>query len=121
MVFFQELCSRSGAIEAFTIEGLHRAVEEYLAIKMKEASEVKAKRRPEKPTSTTEDMIMHALSAGIKEFESGFWIPDLFSTKNIELLLSWDGQWAGLNSIAFCRLSKDNTVRASKFPPTGKS
>ena len=56
-----------------------------------------------------------------REYESGFWVPDVTDGQNVVKLQSWNSDWGSLSPITFIRLSQDGTKHASSFPPKGQS
>jgi translation machinery-associated protein 16 len=57
----------------------------------------------------------------VREFESGYWIPDLSNQENLEKLKNWNGEWVGMNVMKFVRVTKAGEIRSSSFPPKGNS
>ena len=52
-----------------------------------------------------------------KEFETGFWVPDLRDRENLKRLREWRGDWVGLNVVRFVRVRKDGEVVEVSWPP----
>ena len=86
-----------------------------------ELAELKAQRRPGRPSSAREDLLKQRVAMEGNEYKTGYWLPDMRDEKNLEQLRSWIGDWASLGSIKFVRLSRDGTIKQSSFPPKGQS
>ena len=56
-----------------------------------------------------------------REYDSGFWIPDMQDEGSLAMLKGWNGEWTALNTIKYVRLSRDGTLQTSNFPPKGLS
>lgn len=93
----------------------------FVAREDEELEEVKAERRPGRPPSKIEERINGRKDAEEREFNSGFWIPDLRDQDGRDKLDKWSGDWAGLNTLKFIRITKEGVVKASSFPPKGQS
>ena len=86
-----------------------------------ELAKFKSERRPGRPRSNREDRLKQLISTEEREFEGGFWIPDMTDARNIELLQNWNGEWTSLNLLKYVRLSKSGARHESSFPPKGQS
>jgi len=56
-----------------------------------------------------------------REYNAGFWIPDMTDEDNLKFLSEWNGEWTALNTFRYIRLSRDGTIHPSNFPPMGLS
>lgn len=54
-----------------------------------------------------------------KEYDAGFWMPDLRDRENLKALARWEGSWSSLAVMRFVRVVRGGGVRESGFPPTG--
>ncbi|EON67038.1 hypothetical protein W97_06155 [Coniosporium apollinis CBS 100218] len=86
-----------------------------------ETAELKASRRPGRAGSAREEALRGEREREEREYESGFWVPDLGDAENIVMLAAWTGDWVGLNRVKFVRVKRDGGVAASSFPPKGLS
>lgn len=86
-----------------------------------ELAELKGQRRPGRPSSTREDLLKQSMSTEEREYNSGFWIPDMQDEGGLAILQGWNGEWTSLNTIKYVRLSRDGTLQRSNFPPKGLS
>jgi len=93
----------------------------YLNQHAAELAELKKQRRPGRPSSTREDLLGRSMVTAEKEYDSGFWLPDMQDEGNLELLRNWNGQWTSLSTLKYIRLSRDGSIRQSRFPPKGLS
>jgi translation machinery-associated protein 16 len=80
-----------------------------------------AERRPGRPASTREADLKLQKDHEVKEYASGFWVPDLESEDVLATLKDWGGSWVALNTMTFVRIAKDGTRLESSFPPKGQS
>ncbi|GAB1317607.1 translation machinery-associated protein 16 [Madurella fahalii] len=116
--FFQEFVREHenkplelGAIQSKISEFVHQHDEEY--------EEVKRARRPGRPPSTKEDLLRMKIFALEKEHRDGFYMPDLTTEQNVQLLSRWEGSWSYLANLAWVKVSATGTVKPSNFPPQG--
>lgn len=84
-----------------------------------EVDDLKAERRAGRPPSTRQTNLEQAIAAENKEYESGFWMPDLRDGKNIDALREWSGKWDAMGLIRFVRVFSSGKVEASAWPPRG--
>jgi translation machinery-associated protein 16 len=56
-----------------------------------------------------------------KEYDAGFWIPDMADEGNLKMLREWNGEWTSLNTFKYVRLSRGGSIQPSNFPPKGLS
>ncbi|KAL2045649.1 hypothetical protein N7G274_002077 [Stereocaulon virgatum] len=107
-----------GPIEPQRIHGL---IQRYLARHDEELAELKSQRRPGRPTSTREDLLKQSIAVEDREYDAGFWIPDMQDEDNLAILKAWNGEWTALNTFKYIRLSRDGSLQQSNFPPKGLS
>ena len=93
----------------------------YLTRHDQEIAEFKSQRRPGRPSSNREDLLQQSVKTEYREYDGGFWIPDMQDEGNLRLLRGWNGEWTALNTFKYVRLSKDGTMKDSSFPPKGLS
>lgn len=91
----------------------------YLARNDELLATLKAERRPGRPASTKQTQLEQAQEVDSKEYESGYWIPNVQNEVTVAKLAEWKGQWSGLGQLTFVRVSKSGKIRESAFPPTG--
>jgi translation machinery-associated protein 16 len=99
-------------VELISSSFVHQHDEEY--------KRVKAERRPGRPASTREDVLKLKIQNAEKEWETGFYMPDLTAEENAVFLDRWDGTWSYLPSIKWVFVKKDGTSRPAVFPPKGE-
>lgn len=102
-----------------TDEEIHAAITEYLARNDEELAELKAERRVGRPASTKQETLERAREVEAREYETGYWMPDMKSEVNVAKLAIWKGQWSGLGQLTFVRVEKNGTIKESAFPPKG--
>ncbi|CZS97943.1 probable TMA16 Protein putative involved in cytoplasmic ribosome function [Rhynchosporium agropyri] len=102
-----------GAIQTLIQSFVHQHDEEF--------SELKKDRRPGRPASTREDLLRIKIATDEKEYESGFYLPDLTDENNVIFLDRWEGSWSYLSTLKWVRMSSSGQIHESKFPPKGES
>lgn len=102
------------------MEQIKPLIEEFVHQHDEEYAEEKKKRRAGRPPSTKEDVLRLRIAKDLKEYENGFYLPDLTIPDNAVYLDRWDGTWSYLPSLKWHTISKDGTVKPASFPPKGK-
>lgn len=103
------------------MEKIRALVQDYLARGDEELDQLRAERRTGRPASTRQTLLEQQRKMEEKEFESGFWMPNLQDDETLTKLDGWKGDWVGLGVMRFVRVSKDGAVGESSFPPRGAS
>lgn len=93
----------------------------YITRDDEEVAKLRAERRPGRPSSTREDLLKQRIDTESREYDSGFWIPDMEDSDNIARLENWMGDWTSLSTLTFVRLGRDGKKRTSTFPPKAQS
>ena len=93
----------------------------YLSRHDEEITELKNQRRPGRPSSAREDLLQQFMTTENREYNGGFWIPNMQDEASLQMLRRWNGEWTALNTLKYVRLSRDGTVTNSSFPPKGLS
>ncbi|KAF1980942.1 hypothetical protein K402DRAFT_415745 [Aulographum hederae CBS 113979] len=93
----------------------------YLCRHDAELESEKTSRRPGRPASSREAQLKKIRDSEEKEYNSGFWIPDLGDADNVAKFRNWGGTWGGLSVLKFVRITTDGKRLDSSFPPGGKS
>ncbi|KAF9731486.1 hypothetical protein PMIN06_000407 [Paraphaeosphaeria minitans] len=96
-------------------------IDDFLGRDDEELATLKSERRPGRPPSTRETLLRQNQAVEQGEYASGFWVPDLEDAENLKQLKKWNGEWSGLPTLKFSRISKDGVNRESSFPPKGLS
>ena len=52
-----------------------------------------------------------------REFETGFWCPDMQDRNNLGKLRAWGGEWSSLATMKFVRIGREGGRVESQFPP----
>ncbi|KAH7095181.1 translation machinery-associated protein 16 [Paraphoma chrysanthemicola] len=103
------------------IPEIQAMIEDYLGRDDEEVLKLKAERRPGRPASTRQTLLEQNQATEQGEYASGFWVPDLEDGENLKKLKDWNGQWSGLATLKFARISKEGVKKESSFPPKGMS
>lgn len=106
---------------ALSTPDIQAMIEDFLGRDDEELANLKAQRRAGRPPSTRETLLKQNQAQEQGEYASGFWVPDLENSDNLQKLKDWNGQWPGLATLQFARISKDGFKRESSFPPKGLS
>ncbi|KAL8684063.1 MAG: hypothetical protein Q9186_000093 [Xanthomendoza sp. 1 TL-2023] len=117
--FFQSAAKE--AAEPFTLESMQALIEIYLERDSTELFTLQSERRPGRPTSTKEDTLKQRTQAEAKEYNSGYWMPDMEDANTLENLKNWNEQWTSLGTLKYVRITREGTKHPSSFPPKGKS
>jgi translation machinery-associated protein 16 len=104
-----------------SISEIQAMIDDFLGRDDEELATLMAERRPGRPPSTRETLLKQNQAMEQGEYASGFWVPELQDAENLEKLKKWNGQWSGLPTLQFARISKDGVRRESSFPPKGLS
>ena len=93
---------------------------EYVDRNSSELEEIRAARRPARPPGLREVLLREQRDADEREFEAGYWMPDVTDPVTLEAIKRWNGRWVMLNTMGFVRVTREGERRESGFPPTGK-
>jgi translation machinery-associated protein 16 len=104
-----------------SVPGIQAMIEDYLGRDDEELAKLKADRRPGRPANNRQALLEQNQATEQDEYASGFWVPDLEDAENLKKLKDWSGQWSGLATLKFARISKEGVRRESSFPPKGMS
>lgn len=104
-----------------SISEVQAMIEDYLGRDDEELLKLKSERRAGRPASTRQTLLEQSRAQEQGEYASGFWVPDLEDAANLRKLKEWNGQWAGLATLKFSRISKEGVKKESSFPPKGLS
>lgn len=104
-----------------SVPEIQAMIDDFLGRDDEELATLKAERRPGRPPSTRETLLKQNQAVEQGEYASGFWVPELEDAENLKMLKAWNGQWSGLPTLKFARISKDGVKRESSFPPKGLS
>ncbi|KAJ5692479.1 hypothetical protein N7462_001902 [Penicillium macrosclerotiorum] len=86
-----------------------------------ELEKLQQERRKGRPPIKREEALTQRTETEQKEFKTGFWVPELGDADVLHALKHWNGEWTGLSSMKFCRLTQDGVKQSSSFPPKGMS
>ncbi|PYH40268.1 translation machinery-associated protein 16 [Aspergillus saccharolyticus JOP 1030-1] len=96
-------------------------VARYINRSVPEIEQLQSERRKGRPPSKREEALLQRTDVENKEFKTGFWMPDLSDESVIKSLRAWNGDWSGLSTMKFIRITKDGGKQPSIFPPKGMS
>lgn len=93
----------------------------YINRSVPEIEQLQSERRKGRPPSKREEALLQRTDVESREFKTGFWMPDISQQDVIKKLASWNGDWSGLSTMTFIRLTKEGEKQPSVFPPKGMS
>jgi translation machinery-associated protein 16 len=108
-------------LHPFETSEIQRLIQENLTRYDEELEQLKAERRAGRPPSTRQTLVEQARELEVKEYASGFWVPDLQDAEVLQKLEKWSGDWLGLATLRFARVDASGNVKESQFPPRGSS
>jgi translation machinery-associated protein 16 len=111
----------SNATSPLTVPEIQDLIEIYVGRFDLDLDALKAERRPGRPASPREAELKLQQEHDLKEYASGYWIPDLEDADVLATLKEWGGSWVALNTMKFVRIAKDGSRLESSFPPKGRS
>lgn len=100
---------------------IHDLVKSFVGRHDDELATLRSERRAGRPASNRQTLLEQALDADQKEYESGFWLPNLQDEETLVKLDTWQGDWSSLANLRYIRLSERSDVKESQFPPRGAS
>jgi translation machinery-associated protein 16 len=103
------------------LDQMKSLVLEFLTRHDEELEQLKAERRPGRPPATRQTALEQQIEVEKKEFESGFWVPNLQDEETLQKLDGWKGDWLSLAVMRFVRVDEKGVLRESQFPPRGAS
>ncbi|KAF2459641.1 translation machinery-associated protein 16 [Lineolata rhizophorae] len=119
VAFFQSAAQAKESV--FSNEEVHATISVFLNRDDEELETLQSARRSGRPASNRETLLRQKHAAEGKEYESGFWFPDLQDDDNVRKLCAWTGEWVSLGALKFVRVRKDGYKQESSFPPKGAS
>ena len=117
--FFQAALKAHGA--PFTSTEVQDLIAGYIARDTEELAQLQLERRPGRPPSKRGELLKHRREVEEKEYDSGFWVPDVIDADHADMLRLWLGQWNALSVVRFIRVDRSGVSRESRFPPKGNS
>lgn len=92
-------------------------VEQFIARGEVKIAVLEGERRQGRPMGREEERVRTRKEEEEREFETGFWVPDLRDEENLRRLREWKGDWVGLNVVRFARVRRDGEIVVSSWPP----
>ncbi|KAK7528101.1 translation machinery-associated protein 16 [Phyllosticta citriasiana] len=115
------LASTHSTASALTLPAMHDLVESCIARDAEELETLRAARRAGRPPTSREQLLLQRVDRENKEFDGGFYVPDLEDAETVDKVRAWDGEWVSCNSMRFVRLTRAGEKRDSAWPPNGMS
>ncbi|KAK5114369.1 hypothetical protein LTR62_002621 [Meristemomyces frigidus] len=101
------------------VPAIQELIAEYLGRNDDEIGQLHSERRPGRPPGTRLTLLEQLRSGEGKEYETGFWVPNLADEVTLVKLDGWKGDWIGLANMRFVRVDAGGKVHESQFPPRG--
>ncbi|PBP23094.1 hypothetical protein BUE80_DR005734 [Diplocarpon rosae] len=118
--YFQEAI-RANDGKPLDLESVKNLIQSFVHQNDEAFNQLKKERRPGRPASTREDVLKTKIAADEKEYENGFYLPDLTDENNVIFLDRWEGSWSYLSTLKWVRISSSGQIQEAKFPPKGES
>ena len=119
IAFFQDRLPET--LHPMVMEDIQALIPEYLARNDEEIDLLKAERRPGRPASNRQTLLEDLKKTEDREYDSGFWLPNLQDEETLIKLDRWKGGWIGLGILRFVRIDRAGVAKESQFPPRGAS
>lgn len=119
IAFFQDRLPET--LHPLDVGEIQALINEYLTRNDEEVEFLKAERRPGRPASTRQTHLEDQKKIERREYESGFWLPNLQDEETLVKLDQWKGDWIGLGILRFQRIDHTGAAKESQFPPRGAS
>ncbi|MCJ1294284.1 hypothetical protein MMC34_005842 [Xylographa carneopallida] len=100
---------------------IQQLIQRYLERDDDELAKLEDERRPGRPRSTREDLLKQRKAMDEREYDGGFWMPDMMEEANLKILREWNSEWTQLGTLKYVRITRSGTVHESSFPPKGQS
>ncbi|PYI07575.1 translation machinery-associated protein [Aspergillus sclerotiicarbonarius CBS 121057] len=107
--------------EPMSEDEMKDVVVRYINRSVPEIEQLQSERRKGRPPSKREEALLQRTDVENREFKTGFWMPDFSDEAVLKALASWNGDWSGLSTMKFIRITKEGTKQPSAFPPKGMS
>jgi translation machinery-associated protein 16 len=101
----------------FGAEDMKVEVEQFIARGRAKLAVLEGERRQGRPMGKEEERVRNRREDEEREFETGFWVPDLRDGENLTRLREWKGDWVGLNVVRFVRVRRNGEIVAAVWPP----
>ncbi|CEP60153.1 Tma16p LALA0_S01e04214g [Lachancea lanzarotensis] len=91
--------------ETFTLEETLIFAKQYIGRDDEELSELKKKRRSNRPPSNRQIALQQRTDTELKELETGFLVPDLTEAANVEFLRKWNQTFGSMTTLQQIRIN----------------
>ena len=119
VAFFQD--SLPDTLNPLAVDEIKVLIDDFLNRHDEEIEQLRAERRTGRPASTRQTLLEQQRAMEGKEYESGFWMPNLGDDQTVVKLDGWKGGWVDLGVMRFVRVHRGGEVKESSFPPRGAS
>ncbi|KAK8156629.1 translation machinery-associated protein 16 [Phyllosticta citrichinensis] len=122
LAHFQDaLTTTHSTATTLTLPAMHDLVASCINRDAEELATLHATRRQGRPPSPREQLLEQRVERENKEYDGGFWVPDLEDAGTLDTVRAWDGEWVSCNCMRFVRLARAGEKRDSVWPPNGMS
>ncbi|TID29682.1 hypothetical protein CANINC_001802 [Pichia inconspicua] len=110
--FIQEYINSEEALkrEIFDVDDMQALIETFINRDMDELEQLRASRRPGRPSSKRQDLLEFRIKQEQHVYETGWKVPDLRDPVNVTKLRLWQGGHGGLTSIKFVLVKKEGNI-----------
>lgn len=110
--FIQEYINNEEALkkEVFDVDDMKALIETFINRDMDELEQLRASRRPGRPSSKRQDLLEFRIKQEQHVYETGWKVPDLRDPVNVTKLRLWQGGHGGLTSIKFVLVKKEGNL-----------
>ncbi|QIX00593.1 hypothetical protein AMS68_006110 [Peltaster fructicola] len=119
VVFLQD--NLPDTLHPLDLAEIHDLLKDFVARHDQEIEQLKSERRAGRPASNRQTLLEQLVDSERKEYDSGFWMPNLQDEETLVKLDKWNGDWSGLTNLRYIRLSANSDLKESAFPPRGAS
>ena len=108
-------------LHPLSVDKIQGIIVEYLTRNDEEINVLQVERRPGRPASARQWVLEDQKRMEQRQYEKGFWLPNLQDEETLVKLDQWQGDWVGLAVLRFIRVDQSGAVQESQFPPRGSS
>ncbi|KAK8254428.1 translation machinery-associated protein 16 [Phyllosticta capitalensis] len=119
--FKDALATTFSTATALAQPDIHDLIVSCIARDADELEQLHSTRRAGRPPGSREQLLEQRVERENKEFDGGFYLPDLEDADTVDKVRGWDGEWVSCNSMKFVRVTREGERRESAWPPNGLS
>ncbi|KAK0713013.1 translation machinery-associated protein 16 [Lasiosphaeria miniovina] len=116
VTYFQEAV-RQNDNKPLTLEAIQAKISEFVHQFDQEYETMKKARRAGRAPGPKEDMLKLRIATLQKEYQNGYYLPDLTNENNLQVLDRWDKSWTYLANLAWVKITTTGIVKPTLFPP----